>query len=133
MLAYLLDTNIVIYVMKRRPLEVLRIFNAHATRMAMSVVTLADLLHGAEKSARPAANLAVVEDFASRLEVLPYTAKAAQHYGQIRAAFERAGHVIGVNDLHIAAHARSEGLILVTNNVDEFARVPALQIENWIG
>jgi tRNA(fMet)-specific endonuclease VapC len=133
MLAYLLDTNIVIYVMKRRPLEVLETFNAHATRMAISVVTLAELLHGAEKSARPAANLAVVEDFASRLEVLPYTAKAAQHYGQIRTALERAGQVIGVNDLHIAAHARSEGLILVTNNVDEFARVPALQIENWIG
>jgi tRNA(fMet)-specific endonuclease VapC len=133
MLTYLLDTNIVIYVMKRRPLEVLETFNTHATRMAISVVTLAELLHGAEKSARPAANLAVVEDFASRLEVLPYTAKAAQHYGQIRTALERAGQVIGVNDLHIAAHARSEGLILVTNNVDEFARVPALQIENWIG
>jgi len=133
MLAYLLDTNIVIDVMKRRPLEVLETFNAHATRMAISVVTLAELLHGAEKSARPAANLAVVEDFASRLEVLPYSAKAAQHYGQIRTALERAGQVIGVNDLNIAAHARSEGLILVTNNVDEFARVPALQIENWIG
>ncbi len=132
MLTYLLDTNIVIYVIKRRPLEVLVTFNAHAAHMAISVVTLAELLHGAEKSSRPAANLAVVEDFISRLEVLPYTAKAAQHYGQIRAALERSGQPIGVNDLHIAAHARSEGLILVTNNMSEFERVPALQLENWI-
>ena len=132
MLSYLLDTNIVIYVIKRRPLEVLAAFNANAARMAISVITLAELLHGAEKSSRPAANLAVVEDFVSRLEVLPYTAKAAQHYGQIRAALERAGEPIGVNDLHIAAHARSEGLTLVTNNEGEFRRVPALQIENWL-
>ncbi|MBN2692658.1 MAG: type II toxin-antitoxin system VapC family toxin [Burkholderiaceae bacterium] len=132
MLSYLLDTNIVIYVVKRRPLEVLATFNANAARMAISVITLAELLHGAEKSTRPAANLAVVEDFVSRLEVLPYTAKAAQHYGQIRATLERMGQPIGVNDLHIAAHARSEGLTLVTNNVGEFSRVPALQIENWL-
>ncbi len=132
MLAYLLDTNIVIYVVKRRPVEIRAKFNENATRMAISVVTLAELLHGAEKSSRPAANLAVVEDFASRLEVLPYTAKAAQHYGQIRAALERQRRSIGVNDLHIAAHARSEGLTLVTNNVGEFSHVPALQIENWL-
>lgn len=132
MLSYLLDTNIVIYVIKRRPLEVLAAFNANAARMAISVITLAELLHGAEKCSRPAANLAVVEDFVSRLEVLPYPAKAAQHYGQIRAALERAGEPIGVNDLHIAAHARSEGLKLVTNNEGEFRRVPALQIENWL-
>ncbi len=132
MLKYLLDTNIVIYVIKRRPPEVLILFNTHATRMAISVVTLAELLHCAEKSSRPAANLAVVEDFISRLDVLPYTAKAAQHYGQIRTALERIGQPIGVNDLHIAAHARSEGLILVSNNTSEFGRVPALQLENWI-
>ena len=132
MLSYLLDTNIVIYVIKRRPMEVLAAFNANAARMAISVITLSELLHGAEKSSRPSANLAVVEDFVSRLEVLPYTAKAAQHYGQIRTALERAGEPIGVNDLHIAAHARSEGLTLVTNNTGEFRRVPALQIENWL-
>lgn len=132
MLTYLLDTNIVIYVIKRRPMEVLERFNANAARMAISVVTLAELLHGAEKSSRPALNHAAVDDFVSRLEVLPYTPKAAQHYGQIRAALERAGQPIGVNDVHIAAHARSEGLVLVSNNVDEFNRVPALQIENWV-
>lgn len=132
MLNYLLDTNIVIYVIKRRPIEALNTFNTHTARMAISVVTLAELLHGAEKSNQPASNLATVEDFCSRLEVLPYTAKAAQHYGSIRASLERIGQPIGINDLHIAAHARSEGLVLVTNNTNEFARVPALQIENWI-
>lgn len=132
MLKYLLDTNIVIYVIKRRPIEVLETFNTNANRMAISVVTLAELLHGAEKSSRPSSNLAVVEDFCSRLEVLPYTPKAAQHYGAIRTALETTGQPIGVNDLHIAAHARSEGLILVTNNEKEFSRVPALQIENWV-
>lgn len=132
MLKYLLDTNIVIYVIKRRPIEVLDTFNTNASRMAISVVTLAELLHGAEKSSQPAANLAVVEDFCSRLQVLPYMPKAAQHYGSIRAALELDGQPIGVNDLHIAAHARSEGLILVTNNEKEFSRVPALQVENWV-
>lgn len=132
MIKYLLDTNMVIYVIKRRPLEVMEAFNQNASRMAISVITLSELLHGAEKSSQPERNLRVVEDFCSRLEVLNYTAKAAQHYGSIRAGLEKVGQPIGVNDLHIAAHARSEGLILVTNNEREFKKVPALQIENWI-
>ena len=132
MLRYLLDTNIVIYVLKRRPVEVLSTFNANASRMAISSITLAELLHGAEKSSRVSDNLAVIEDFCSRLEVLPYGPKAAQHYGAIRAALEKLGQPIGVNDMHIAAHARSEGLVLVTNNMGEFARVPALEAENWV-
>ena len=132
MLRYLLDTNIVIYVLKRRPVEVLSTFNANASRMAMSSITLAELLHGAEKSSRVSENLAAIEDFCSRLAVLPYGPKAAQHYGAIRAALEKLGQPIGVNDMHIAAHARSEGLVLVTNNMGEFARVPALEAENWV-
>ena len=131
MLRYLLDTNIVIYVLKRRPVEMLPVFNANASRMAISSITLAELLHGAEKSSRVSENLAVIEDFCSRVDVLPYGIKAAQHYGAIRAALEKLGRPIGVNDLHIAGHARSEGLVLVTNNVSEFARVPALEMENW--
>jgi tRNA(fMet)-specific endonuclease VapC len=133
MLKYLLDTNIVIYVIKRRPVEVLGLFNENAGRMAISAITLAELIHGAEKSTRVAQNLAVVDDFASRLEVLPYTSRASQHYGAIRAVLERTGRPIGVNDLHIAAHARSEGLTLVTNNLAEFERVPGLLTENWVG
>ena len=132
MLRYLLDTNIVIYVLKRRPMELLSIFNANANRMVISSITLAELMHGAEKSQHVNENLLVIEDFCSRLEVLPYGAKAAQHYGAIRAALEKLGQPIGVNDLHIAGHARSEGLILVTNNISEFDRVPALDIENWV-
>jgi len=132
MLRYLLDTNIVIYVLKRRPVEVLATFNANASRMAISSITLAELMHGAEKSSRVGENLSVIEDFCSRLVVLPYGAKAAQHYGAIRAALEKPGQPIGVNDLHIAGHARSEGLVLVTNNMAEFERVPALEVENWV-
>ncbi len=132
MLKYLLDTNIVIYVIKRRPAEILEPFNANASRMAISTITLAELMHGVEKSSQPEANFRVVEDFCSRLDVLPYTAKAALHYGSIRAALERVGQPIGVNELHIAAQARSEGLVLVTNNLGEFSRVPALQVENWV-
>ena len=132
MLKYLLDTNIVIYVIKRRPIEVMGVFNENAGRMAISAITLSELFHGAEKSGKVAQNLAVVEEFASLLEVLPYTAKASQHYGAIRSALEKAGQPMGVNDLHIAAHARSEGLTLVTNNLGEFERVPGLLTENWI-
>lgn len=132
MLKYLLDTNIVIYVIKRRPVEVMDVFNQNAGRMAISAITLSELHHGAEKSAKVAQNLAVVEEFASLLEVLPYGAKASQHYGAIRSHLEKAGRPIGLNDMHIAAHARSEGLTLVTNNVSEFERVPGLLLENWV-
>jgi tRNA(fMet)-specific endonuclease VapC len=132
MLRYLLDTNIVIYVLKRRPVEVLSTFNANSRRMAISSITLAELLHGAEKSSRVSENLAAIEDFCSRLEVLTYGPKAAQHYGAIRATLEKSGQSIGVNDLHIAGHARSEGLVLVTNNESELVRVPALELENWV-
>lgn len=132
MLKYLLDTNIVIYVIKRRPIEVLGLFNQQAGRMAMSTITLSELYHGAEKSAKVSQNLEVIEEFSSLLQVLPYTAKASAHYGSIRHSLEKAGLPIGVNDLHIAAHARSEGLVMVTNNVSEFARVPGLMVENWV-
>jgi tRNA(fMet)-specific endonuclease VapC len=133
MIKYLLDTNIVTYVMKRRPIEVLETFNQNASRMAISAITMSELHHGAEKSVRVTQNLEVIEEFASRLEVLPYTEKASQHYGSIRSVLEKSGLVIGVNDLHIAAHARSEGLVLVTNNVRKFERIPALAVENWVG
>ncbi len=132
MLKYMLDTNIVIYVIKRRPIEALEAFNTHAGQLCISAITLSELLHGAEKSTQPERNLRQVEDFISRLEVLPYGLKAAAHYGDIRADLERSGTPIGVNDLHIAGHARSEGLVLVTNNLREFERVKALRLENWV-
>lgn len=132
MLKYLLDTNIVIYVIKQRPIEVLTIFNKQQGRMAISAISLAELVHGSEKSQFPERNLAVVEDFCSRLTTLPYDDSAAYHYGSIRAVLERTGKSLGVNDLHIAAQARSQGLILVSNNLREFERVPGLLMENWV-
>ncbi len=132
MLKYMLDTNIVIYVIKRKPREALDVFNRHVGQMCISVITQAELIHGAEKSAKPSHNMQVVEDFISRLEVLEYGTKAAAHYGEIRADLERKGKPIGVNDLHIAGHARSEGLTLITNNMREFERVEALRLDNWV-
>ncbi|MBU3568148.1 type II toxin-antitoxin system tRNA(fMet)-specific endonuclease VapC [Polynucleobacter alcilacus] len=132
MLKYLLDTNIVIYVLKRRPKEVLEIFNTNASRMAISSITLSELIYGAEKSANVDKNLEAIEEFISHLEVLPYNVKASQHYGQIKAALEKKGKIIGENDIHIAAHAIGQGLILVTNNLREFKRVPNLALENWV-
>jgi len=132
MLKYMLDTNIVIYVIKRRPIEALATFNKHAGHLCISSITLAELLHSVEKSDRPEDNLRQVEDFLSRLDVLEYGNKAAEHYGNIRAVLEKQGQTIGVNDLHIAGHARSESLILVTNNVKEFKRVEALRLDNWV-
>ena len=132
MLKYLLDTNIVIYVLKRRPVEVLKMFNTNASRMAISSITLSELIYGAEKSPNVDQNLEAIEEFISHLEVLPYDAKASQHYGQIKATLERKGETIGENDIHIAAHAISLGLILVTNNLREFKRVANLALENWV-
>lgn len=132
MLKYMLDTNIVIYVIKRRPVSVLETFNLYAGQLCISSITFAEMLHGVEKSAKPEHNLHQVEDFTSRLEVLEYGGKAASHYSNIRADLERKGTPIGVNDLHIAGHARSEGLTLVTNNLREFERVEALRLDNWI-
>jgi tRNA(fMet)-specific endonuclease VapC len=132
MLKYMLDTNIAIYVIKNRPINALASFNRHAGHICISAITLAELLHGAEKSAKPEHNLRQVEDFVSRLDVLEYGNKAAAHYGDIRADLERKGMPIGVNDLHIAGHARSEGLTLVTNNLREFERVDGLRLDNWV-
>ncbi len=132
MLKYMLDTNIAIYVIKRRPPELLATFNQHAGQLCISSITMAELMHGVEKSAKPGHNLRQVEDFVSRLMVLEYGNKAAAHYGEIRAVLERKGTPIGVNDLHIAGHARGDGLTLVTNNLNEFERVEGLRLENWV-
>ncbi len=132
MLKYMLDTNIVIYVIKRKPIDVLETFNRHSGQMCISSITLAEMLHGAEKSKKKEYNMQWVEDFVSRLEVLDYGSKAAAHYGDIRAVLESKGKTIGVNDLHISGHARSEGLTLVTNNLREFKRVNGLRVENWV-
>jgi tRNA(fMet)-specific endonuclease VapC len=107
-------------------------FDQEAERLCLSSIVLGELHYGAEKSARRADNLRALEQFAARLEVLPFTTRAAAHYGDIRAQLERAGQPVGPYDMLIAAHARSEGLIVVTNNMREFARMPGLRVENWL-
>ena len=102
MLKYLLDTNVVIYVLKRRPIEVLEIFNRNVNRTAISAITLSELMYCAEKSNNITRNLEVIEDFVGHLEVLPYDANASQHYEMIRSDLEKKGEVICVNDIHAA-------------------------------
>lgn len=131
MLKYMLDTNICIFTIKNRPQQVRDAFNRHYGQLCMSSVSLMELIYGAEKSASPERNLTVVEGFAARLEVLPYDELAAVHTGQLRAELARSGTPIGPYDQLIAGHARSRGLIVVTNSLREFDRVPGLRIEDW--
>lgn len=133
MLKFMLDTDISIYTIKNRPQAVREAFNAHAGQMCISAVTQMELVFGAEKSSMPAHNLADVEGFLARLEVLDFGAAAATHAGQIRAELGKLGKPIGPYDQMIAGHARSLGLIVVTNNIGEFERVPGLRVANWAG
>jgi tRNA(fMet)-specific endonuclease VapC len=100
--------------------------------LCLSTVSLAELLYGAEKSAKPTANRQAVEAFSARLVVLPFDAAAAAHYGEIRADLERGAMVIGPYDVMIAGHARSRGLMVVTGNLGEFQRVSGLRSEDWL-
>ena len=131
MLTYMLDTNICIYVMKNYPPTLQDKFNSLAEQICISSITLGELHYGAEKSARRADNLTAIEHFVARLDVLPFDAKAAAHYGQVRAELERAGTPCGPHDMQIGGHVRSEGLIVVTNNLREFSRMPGVRVENW--
>src|ERR1700722_13785382 len=132
MLQYMLDTNICIYIMKNHPPELLDRFNALAEQLCISSITLGELHYGLGKSARRQQNLDDLVRFTARLEILPFAAEAAAHYGQLRCELERAGRPAGPYDMLIGAHARSEGLIVVTNNLREFARMPGLRVENWV-
>ena len=130
---YLLDTNICIYIAKHNPPAVRTRFEAHrVSDLAMSVVTLGELRHGAEKSQARDKALASLTQLEASIQVAPLTETAGRHYGQIRAHLEAQGRPIGNNDLWIAAHARAEGWILVTNNAREFERVEGLVVENWV-
>ncbi len=111
----MLDTNIVIYVLKRRPREVLEIFNTNASRMAISSITLSELIYGAEKSHNVDKNLEAIEEFISHLDVLSYDAKASQHYGQIKAALEKKVEIIGENDIHLSCGHRISSMEALTH------------------
>jgi tRNA(fMet)-specific endonuclease VapC len=132
MLTYMLDTDICIYVMKNYPADLREKFNALAEQLCMSSITLGELHYGAEKSVRRAENLTAIEHFVARLDVLAFSRKAAAHYGQVRAELERAGTPCGPHDMQIGGHARSEGLIVVTNNLREFARMTGVRAESWV-
>lgn len=130
---YLLDTNICIYIAKHNPPAVrARFEQLTADALAMSVVTWGELRFGAEKSKARAKAVAALEQLQGLIQVAPLTAVAGVHYGQIRSALESAGKPIGNNDLWIAAHARAQGWVLVTNNEREFRRVKGLAVENWV-
>jgi tRNA(fMet)-specific endonuclease VapC len=128
---YMLDTNICIYTIKNRPAQVRTTFISHQEQLCISTVTVMELIYGAEKSAVPEKNLAVVESFLARLVVMAYDHRAAEHTGQLRAELQKQGKPIDPTDQMIAGHARSLGLVLVTNNVREFDRVPGIRVENW--
>lgn len=132
-LCYLLDTNICIYIAKHNPPAVRARFERHAaSELAMSVITLGELRHGAEKSKARDKAIATISLLEASIRIAPVTESVGQHYGAIRAQLEAVGQPIGNNDLWIAAHARAEGWVLVTNNEREFRRVEGLQIENWV-
>ena len=129
---YMLDTDTCSYIMKRsHPLVLKRLQSVPVGDVCMSVVTKAELLYGVEVSPRRAQDAAALAAFLPYVEALDLTDNAAIHYAEIRADLKKRGEMIGANDLFIAAHARSMGLTLVTNNVAEFERVHGLSLENW--
>ena len=129
---YMLDTNICIHVMKEKPEAVLRRFQQELNAgLCISSITLAELEYGMKHSSDPIKNEQALLRFLVPLSILPFGATAAFEYGDIRDYLQKQGTPIGPLDMLIAAHARSERMILVTNNIREFERVPNLELENW--
>lgn len=130
---YLLDTDICIYLIKRRPGGVLaRLQQCMPGEVGLSSITVSELEYGVHKSSRPQENRLALAEFLAPLEILPYEDTAAGCYGEMRAMLERQGTPIGAMDLLIAAHALSRRLTLVTNNEREFRRLPGLKVVNWV-
>ena len=129
---FMLDTNICIYAIKKQPEIVMKRLQEHIEEgLCISSITLAELRLGIEKSAFPEKNEKALLKFLAIFDVLPFDDYAAIEYGKICAYLHRQGTPIGLMDMLIAAHAKSQELTLVTNNVREFARVPGMQIEDW--
>ena len=130
---YLLDTDTCIYLRQRRPENVIRHFGRlRPGEAVISVVTYGELFYGIEKHVLSSASFDRLAELNTLLPVLPLTLETAKAYGSIRVDLERSGRLIGGNDLWIAAHARAEGLTLVTNNQKEFRRVKGLKLQNWV-
>ncbi len=131
-MTYMLDTNICIYAMKKKPEKVLRRFQEELEEgLCISSITLAELEYGMKHSSDPARNEQALLRFLVPLSILPFGAAAAAEYGEIRAYLQGKGMPIGPLDMLIAGHAKAEKMVLVTNNVKEFERVPGLEMENW--
>ena len=129
---YMLDTDICIYIVKRKPLRVLkRLELMQPDQLSMSAITFAELMNGAKKSQRVEANVSRLNALGEILEICSFDQQAAVAYGDVRSSFEKRGEVIGAHDLLIAAHALSLDRILVTNNEREFKRVEGLKVDNW--
>ena len=130
---FMLDTDICIYIIKRKPVNVLkRLESLQPGQLAMSAITFAELVNGAKKSQHVEANLAKLNALGELIEIRPFDKQAAVCYGDIRSGLEKKGETIGGNDLLIAAHALSLGWTLVTNYEREFGRVDGLRVENWV-
>lgn len=130
---YMLDTDICIYIIKRKPESVLNRFKLlKPGQLSMSAITFAELMNGAKKSKHIEKNVVRLNALAEVLDIIPFDKQAAVFYGDVRSTLERRGEVIGSNDMLIAAHALSLNLTLVTNNEKEFQRVEGLKIENWV-
>ncbi|MDY2629544.1 MAG: type II toxin-antitoxin system VapC family toxin [Lachnospiraceae bacterium] len=130
---YMLDTNICIYVIKKKPESVIRKFlEKEPDELCISAITYAELMHGVEKSQAIEKNRLAMSLFLSPITILEFNANAAEEYGKIRSDLEKNGTPIGPMDMLIAGHAKTEGLILVTNNTKEFNRVDGLKVENWV-
>jgi tRNA(fMet)-specific endonuclease VapC len=132
MLRFMLDTNICIRVLRDRPPVIRQRFNNEVEALCISTITLTELLHGAARSSRPVDSRREVERLAARLEVLDFDSNAAAHAGDIYANLAHRGFLIGPYDILIAGHARSRGLIVITNNLREFTRVDGLRSEDWL-
>ena len=131
-MTYMLDTNICVYAIKKKPDRVLTCLKNNLDKgLCISAITLAELEHGVANSDHPEKNAASLLQFLSIMDVLPFDDLAAAEYGRIRAYLQRQGTPIGPMDMLIAAHAKAKGLILVTNNQREFERIPGLVLENW--
>ena len=132
-MAYLLDTNICIYLTKNQPARVKEKFLSIDKKLIfISSITVAELEYGVEKSAYLKKNEEALREFLSEITIINFDAPAAAHYGNIRASLEKQGTPIGSNDLLIAAIAKCADLTLITNNEREFGRVAGLKIENWV-
>ena len=130
---YMLDTNICIYIIKKKPQAVVKRFTSISTGdVCISSVTLSELAYGAQKSHHKEQNTNALSEFLLPLELMSYDTAAGFCYGEIRSYLEKQGKPIGPMDLMIAAHAKSIGATLVTNNAKEFMRVPGLNIDNWV-